>query len=196
MQKYPVAALNEVVTFIDYRGIAPNKSQSGIRLVTARNVKRGHFESEPREFIPTEEYEEWMSRGMPSPGDVLFTTEGHTLGSAAKLPRFEKVALAQRLITMNCGSQLSSDYLLHIVLSEYFQNEVGKRSTGSAARGISSKHLGEIRIAIPPLSLQQKFATIVRRFERLRAQQREAERQAEHLFQTLLQRAFNGRLTD
>jgi len=27
-------------------------------------------------------------------------------------------------------------------------------------------------------------------FERLRAQQREAERQAEHLFQTLLQRAF------
>jgi hypothetical protein len=35
---------------------------------------------------------------------------------------------------------------------------------------------------------------IVRRFERLQAQQREAERQAEHLFQTLLQRAFNGEL--
>jgi len=31
-------------------------------------------------------------------------------------------------------------------------------------------------------------------FERLRAQQREAERQAEHLFQTLLHRAFNDAL--
>ena len=32
------------------------------------------------------------------------------------------------------------------------------------------------------------------KFERLRAQQREAERQAEHLFQTLLHRAFRGEL--
>ena len=32
------------------------------------------------------------------------------------------------------------------------------------------------------------------KFERLRAQQDEAERQAEHLFQTLLQRAFRGEL--
>jgi len=38
------------------------------------------------------------------------------------------------------------------------------------------------------------FAHIVHKFERLRAQQREAERQAEHLFQTLLQRAFRGEL--
>ena len=35
---------------------------------------------------------------------------------------------------------------------------------------------------------------IVHRFERLRAQQREAERQSEHLFQTLLHRAFQGEL--
>jgi type I restriction enzyme S subunit len=33
---------------------------------------------------------------------------------------------------------------------------------------------------------------IVLKCERLRAQQREAERQAEHLFQTLLHRTFRG----
>ena len=33
---------------------------------------------------------------------------------------------------------------------------------------------------------------ICQRYERLRTQQREAERQAEHLFQTLLHRAFRG----
>jgi hypothetical protein len=42
--------------------------------------------------------------------------------------------------------------------------------------------------------LQQQFAQIVQKYERLRAQQREAERQAEHLFQTLLHRAFHGEL--
>jgi hypothetical protein len=38
------------------------------------------------------------------------------------------------------------------------------------------------------------FSPIAHKFERLRAQQREAQRQAEHLFQTLLHRAFRGEL--
>ncbi len=59
---------------------------------------------------------------------------------------------------------------------------------------VNRDELSQLLIPVPPLPLQQKFAAIVRRFERLRAQQREAERQAEHLFQTLLHRAFNGGL--
>jgi len=52
--------------------------------------------------------------------------------------------------------------------------------------------LAEFVVPLPPLTLQEQFAQIVRRMERLSAQQREAERQAEHLFQTLLHRAFRG----
>ena len=37
-----------------------------------------------------------------------------------------------------------------------------------------------------------EIADIVREFKRFRVQQREAERQAEHLFQSLLHRAFRG----
>jgi len=38
------------------------------------------------------------------------------------------------------------------------------------------------------------FAPIAHKFERLRAQQCEAQRQAEHLFQTLLHWVFRGEL--
>jgi type I restriction enzyme S subunit len=38
------------------------------------------------------------------------------------------------------------------------------------------------------------FQIAIHKFERLRTQQREAQRQAEHLFQTLLRRAFRGEL--
>ncbi len=62
--------------------------------------------------------------------------------------------------------------------------------TGSAQPKLTAQKLAEMRIPLPPLALQQKFTCIVQQFERLRAQQREAERQAEHLFQTLLHRAF------
>jgi hypothetical protein len=134
-ERFPSAELGEVTDFIDYRGIAPNKTTTGVRLVTARNIKRGYFEIEPQEFIPAEEYSSWMTRGMPRPGDVLFTTEGHTLGSAAKLPSFNKVALAQRLIALQPKGQVTSDYLLYVILHPSFQDRVVKHSTGSAAVG-------------------------------------------------------------
>lgn len=187
---FPNSQLGDVVNFIDYRGISPNKVNAGVRLVTARNIKRGHFELEPQEFIPTEEYEAWMSRGMPKVGDILFTTEGHTLGSAAKLPRFDKVALAQRLIALQPGDALKSEYLLQLILSREFQAEVLKHATGSAARGISSKNLGEISIPIPPKPLQSIFAHAFAHHERLRLIQIQALGQADHLFETLLHRAF------
>jgi type I restriction enzyme S subunit len=52
--------------------------------------------------------------------------------------------------------------------------------------------LREFRVITPPLALQQKFAALVERVECLRAVQREALRQAEHLFVSLLRRAFSG----
>jgi type I restriction enzyme, S subunit len=195
LKRFPVSKLGEVAGFVDYRGIAPNKTTKGIRLITARNIKRGHFEVDPQEFIPAEEYEGWMTRGMPRPGDVLFTTEGHTLGSAAKLPAFSKVALAQRLIALQPGKDISSDYLLSFVLSPLFQAQVVKHSTGSAARGISSKNLADLPIPVPPKSLQQQFARYGARIERLRDLQREALRQADHLFQSLLHEAFRTETT-
>ena len=56
------------------------------------------------------------------------------------------------------------------------------------------KKLKTVEIPLPPLLLQQHFTHIVHRFERLRAQQRKAQRQAKHLFQTLLHRVFRGEL--
>lgn len=47
-------------------------------------------------------------------------------------------------------------------------------------------------LELRPLSFEPESAHIIRKFERLRAQQDEAERQAEHLFQMLLHRAFRG----
>jgi type I restriction enzyme, S subunit len=192
--KFQTVQLGEVTHFIDYRGISPNKQPNGVRLVTARNIKRGWFEDDPQEFIPTAEYESWMRRGMPRTGDVLFTTEGHTLGSAAKLPSFEKVALAQRLIALQPKESVCSDYLLQMILSRAFQNEVLRRSTGSAARGISSKQLAEINLPLPPISLQQEFARRVETIEQLKTTHRESLTQLDALFASLQHRAFRGEL--
>jgi type I restriction enzyme S subunit len=73
--------------------------------------------------------------------------------------------------------------------------DIGDFVTGIDQMKLTQENLDRIPIPVPPLLLQEKFAQIVQKFERLRTQQREGDRQAEHLFQTLLHRAFRGELT-
>ncbi len=81
---------------------------------------------------------------------------------------------------------------IHFLEQLLNETDLERYITGSAQPKLTAAKLSALPIIMPPLPLQRKFADIVRRFERLRTQQREAERQAEHLFQTLLHRAFSS----
>jgi type I restriction enzyme S subunit len=83
-------------------------------------------------------------------------------------------------------------YALWLFLRYLHTGEFAKLSakTSSVAH-LGSYRLAQMRFPIPPLPLQQKFAALVGRVEHLRTVQREAVRQAEHLFASLLDRAFN-----
>ena len=65
---------------------------------------------------------------------------------------------------------------------------------GQTRDRVSMGQLAELSIPLPPLSVQQQFARLVERHERVRSVQREALRQAEHLFQSLLYEAFSMKL--
>lgn len=74
----------------------------------------------------------------------------------------------------------------------FLQEILERTAPESAQKNINLEILRELRCPVPPLALQQKFVSLVERHEHLRATQREALRQAEHLFQTLLHRAFSA----
>ena len=80
--------IGQHIRFIDYRGKTPEKTQSGLRLITAKNVKMGYLQETPKEFVAPESYDGWMTRGIPQLGDVLFTTEA-PLANVAQLDRLE-----------------------------------------------------------------------------------------------------------
>ncbi len=67
-----------------------------------------------------------------------------------------------------------------------------KQTTNLAS--INMTQLRATPVPLPPLDKQQHWAALVERHDRFRAKQREALRQAEHLFQSLLLRAFEGDL--
>lgn len=160
--------LIDVVEFIDYRGKTPTKTEKGIPLITAKNVKKDYFSVEPREFIAEESYEERMTRGIPKVGDVLFTTEA-PLGNVCLIPDLkEKFSVGQRIITMHPKDNLKSEYLKYTLLSDKVQSDIYKKSTGSTVKGIKSKFLKEILIPIISYEKQTEFSNFLNKIENIK----------------------------
>ena len=100
---------NCMEAIIDYHGKTPKKTSFGIPLITAKIVKDGRI-NDIQEYIAAKNYDSWMCRGIPLPGDVVMTTEA-PLGEIAQLDD-KKVALGQRLITLRGHSKiLDNNYL-------------------------------------------------------------------------------------
>ena len=153
--------LGNLAKFIDYRGKTPKKTEYGIRLITAKNIKKGYIDLNPEEFITEKDYQLWMTRGFPKNGDLLFTTEA-PLGNAAIIELNEKFALAQRSICFQWHIPEISPFMLIQLLARPFQSQLKDKSTGMTATGIKAAKLKEIPVILPPVYEQHKIVLRVK----------------------------------
>jgi type I restriction enzyme S subunit len=145
---------------IDYRGKTPRKAPFGIPLITAKIVKEGRIIDGEQEYISIDYYDNWMQRGLPEAGDIVMTTEG-PLGEIAQLDG-RKVALGQRLITLRGNPNiLDNTFLKFLMMSDFVQNQLRARATGTTVQGIKQSELRKVSLLIPPLTEQQAIATIL-----------------------------------
>jgi type I restriction enzyme S subunit len=155
---WEVCTVESVLTdIIDYRGKAPPKSESGIPLITAKNIRKGFINEDPKEYIFQEQFDSWMVRGMPKFGDVFITTEA-PLGNVAKVPSY-KFAIGQRVLTLRPKeSIICTDFLFFIMQSEVFRKELELQSTGSTVAGIKQSTFRKVLLPVPAISEQKEIA--------------------------------------
>ena len=152
--------INLLDALIDYRGKTPKKKSSGVPLVTAKIIKGGRILPFD-EFIAEDDYDSWMVRGLPQPGDVVLTTEA-PLGEVAQLDD-TKVALAQRVVTLR-GKKgiLDNTYLKYFLQSGIGQTRLSARETGTTVTGIKQSELRKVEISYPDYDTQCQIAAILK----------------------------------
>jgi type I restriction enzyme S subunit len=161
IEGWTTMALEDCAKFIDYRGRTPKKTESGLRLITAKNAKMGYLQLEPREFVAPESYDAWMTRGIPLKGDVIFTTEA-PLGNVCQLDTDEKVVFAQRIITLQTDREmLNPSFLKYTLMSPQMQSIILEQATGATVSGIKAKLLKKVEISFPSLSEQQRIVSLL-----------------------------------
>jgi type I restriction enzyme S subunit len=193
--------LEDHIKLIDYRGRTPTKTENGVRLITAKNVKLGYLELEPQEFIHQENYDTWMTRGIPNFGDVIFTTEA-PLANVAQIDTKEKLAFAQRIIVMQPKkNKIDQTFLKYMLMSNPIRNKILEKGTGATVQGIKSRLLKKIKVCFPKTITEQQ--AIVKKLDKLSAETKKLESiynqklaELEELKKSILQKAFKGELTE
>ena len=201
LSPWPAAPLGEHLEAIEggvnFNPVGENDPASDWRVLKVSAVSWSDFLAEESKPIsPSESFSEKL---IVQHGDLIMSRANtvELVGAVARVRTPPgKVLLPDKLwrLKFHAASQLLPDYLLYALRSRVVRREIEIRATGTSGsmKNISKEDVRELRLPLPPLQLQQRFAALVERVERLRAVQREAVRQAEHLFASLLDRAFSG----
>ena len=186
---YPERTLLSLCNIIDYRGKTPQKVNSGLPFITAKNIRMHRMVLEPKEYISKEIYDKVMVRGFPKEGDVVFTTEA-PLGNVCRIPHFDtEFYIGQRIVTLQT-SVLHPAYLEYALDTEVFKKKIAEKSSGSTVTGIRVRLLEQLTIPVPPLELQNKFAAFVEQTEKTKNTISRSLEKLETLKKALMQEYF------
>ena len=133
-------------------------------------------------------------------GDALFcrsslTVEG--IGKCAIVPieTNEAIIFECHIIRLRFNLKvISPEFFRFLTNTKYFRGEVMKNAKTSTMTTISQEGISNIKIPLPNLKLQNQFAERVKAIEEQKSIAQASAIKSEELFNSLLQKAFNGEL--
>jgi len=172
-------------------------SSSGYYCVDTTCIENGKILFEKVRYVDSEVYQERISRLKPMPGDILFAREG-TVGTTLIVPDKIDLCLGQRMMMFRLKKEISPKYFMYYFQSSAFKSQYQPMIMGTTAPHLNIRDTRKFNILICPYSEQllivselESKLTICDKIEETISQ---SLQQAETLRQSILKKAFEGRL--
>ena len=155
---------NQEHSFIDGDWIeAKYIENNGIRLIQTGNIGIGHFiEKETKKYISEKTFYELNCKEV-KPGDILICRLAAPIGRACIAPDLgTKAITAVDVVILKVNqNEYSREYINYYLNFEKTLQRMESFASGSTRQRISRTNLGNVLIAIPPLTEQRKIAAIL-----------------------------------
>ncbi|NPD86027.1 hypothetical protein HNS38_14735 [Lentimicrobium sp. L6] len=164
-------------------------TDDGVKVFKITQInKNGSVDISACDFIDADRLKDF-EKYILHKGDILMALTGATIGKIARY--YENEICLQNYRVGNFFSQdndvLSKDYLYHFLTSKYFFNQILARQTQSAQQNIGKDEINKMVLFLPPLSIQNKIATILTSLEDKIELNRQMNQTLEETAQTLFQ---------
>jgi type I restriction enzyme S subunit len=159
--------------------------------IRSSDLQSGQLDFGTTKYVDHENYLKRVARLVPLTGDVIYCREGERFGNAAQVKVGQTPCLGQRVMLLRAKSGVADGtFLLRFLISPLGLRQAQKLVIGTTSPHVNVADIVAFRTPIPPIELQRRFSEIADAVQNQIDVCREALRQAEHLFQTLLHEAF------
>ena len=190
--KYEELAVEKVCTsIVDCPHTTP-KYNGDLRnpAIRTSEIKKGFITWDTMKYVSDEEYIERTARLKPQQGDIVYGREG-TFGNAAILPKGYKFCLGQRVMLLRPNNEFCiSQYLLRALISDEVYNQALAKNNASTVAHVNVKDVKNFMIPVPPLELQNQFASFVEEIDKSRSRIQKSLEASQELFDSLMQEYF------
>ena len=195
--KKNIVPFKELTNRITYGFTNPMKHlDSGIPILTAKNIRNGYIDYEKTHFADEEEYNKLTIKSKPEKFDILITKDG-SIGRTAMLESDFPVCINQSVALVKPKKEIvNPKYLVGYLVSAPVQRKIQNMGKGAGLKHLQITELAEFPTVLFSLNEQNQFAERVAQIETQKQQAEASLVKAEELFNSLLQRAFKGELTN
>lgn len=193
-KKWPENSLGEYLGFVTSgsRGWAKYYSASGDAFLRIQNIGRNELLLKDLAFVKAPNDSE-AARTMVQPGDILLSITAD-LGRTAVVPDDLGVAYVNQHIAILRVKDLEPIYISEFLASCAGQIQFQKLNKQGVKAGLNFDDIKSIRIITPPLALQKLFVSIWKKRQSIKEKHQRLQKEADSLFDCLLQHAFRGEL--
>jgi len=128
-------------------------------------------------------------------GDVIVSTVRPNLNATALVPQeFDDEICSTGYSVLRTTPTLNNYYLYAFTRTKEFVEQLVSKAKGASYPAVTNNDVLDVKIPLPPISLQNQFAETVKKIESLKGRQKRSTRDINQLFDALMQKAFSGGL--
>lgn len=174
------------------------KSESGKKLLTAKDVQRFDLELVECGLTTAEAFEALSSKDKPIKGDLLITKDG-SIGRAALVKTDEDFCINQSVaVCWLRSTTMNKRYLELLSNSDFTQRFVKDKAQGMAIQHLSIIDFAKCPVPVPSSTEQNEIVARVEQLfafaDQLETKVASAKSRIDHLTQSILAKAFLGEL--
>ena len=164
----------------------------GVRVIRLGNIQQGYFSEKDQTFVSYEKYEQ-LDRYKCSPGEIVIATLGSPILRACLVPDScdPSIHKADCMYYEVDRDRLVPTFAMRVINHPSMLRRAAMDVHGQTRGRINSTQTGALPMILPPLSLQQEFASFVAEVDKSRFIVQKQIEKLQMLYDSLAQEYFS-----
>jgi len=131
--------------------------KGGFPAIRTADISPGKVHLSSARHVGSDEYNRWVERLEPKPGDILYSREGERFGIAACVPEGARLCISQRMMVFRVRLEYNPVYVMWLLNSNQVYAQACQDVMGATAPHVNVSTIRNYFLAIPSRAEQDSL---------------------------------------